>query len=80
MIRYLVVGCLAIAACAGVEKKVNDACDVVAEIDDGTALLLDELAERGASDEVMSRAEKLGDAVVKLHSICFREPKDGGSR
>ena len=76
----LVIGSIAIVSCAGVEKRVNDACDVVAELDDQTAYLLEELGEHGASDEVMSKAEKLGEAVVKLHGICFREPADGGAK
>ena len=36
-----------IAACRRRGKKVNDACDVVAEIDDGTALLLDDSRSAG---------------------------------
>lgn len=73
---------LIISGCAGVQKTVQDVCDVVAEVDDRTAQILRTVAEYckdkdpcDLPNELQEALHQVAESVVVAHSYCFQEPE-----
>jgi hypothetical protein len=72
---------ISLIGCAGIQKTVDDVCDVVAEADDRTAALLrtmdaycEDEEDCDVPEDVRAKARDAAEAVVKAHGYCFQEP------
>jgi hypothetical protein len=70
------------ASCGAAAKNYRDACDMVAQIDDHTAILVTAVQEQLERNEIEADAHvvgssiRLSERVEQLHEFCFDEGED----